>query len=376
MIIPMDRFSVVLEKLPHHPRRRGQALIEFAMLAPLIFFLFISVADAGFCSVAAIGVQNAARVGALYTSSSSSAATDSAGACDVVRQELQALPNFSGSNSACSSAPLGHSDYRQLSVSTQVSITALKPNLVEFTVDAPINTHPRVVHAALEAFRSLGAASVRVGEGSGHRRGSLDMADAAGYLDEIPGFEKLFTDLNFDEVTRVRLARPAIDLDSLYLPNTVLASDLLVSLPKMKTHHLVGATLAMKNLFGLVPGGVYGWPKNPLHWSGIPECIAALHAAFPRQFCLVDGIVAMEGNGPIQGTSKAAGVLIAGSDPVAVDATACRVMGLEPAKVSYIAMTASNGQAKAENIEQIGTAVHSVATRFDVIPEFRSLQIP
>lgn len=102
----MDRFSVVLEKLPHHPRRRGQALIEFAMLAPLIFFLFISVADAGFCSVAAIGVQNAARVGALYTSSSSSAATDSAGACDVVRQELQALPNFSGSNSACSSAPL------------------------------------------------------------------------------------------------------------------------------------------------------------------------------------------------------------------------------------------------------------------------------
>ncbi len=251
----------------------------------------------------------------------------------------------------------------------------LKPNLVEFNVDAPINTHPRVVHAALEAFRSLGAANVRIGEGSGHRRGSLDMADAAGYLDEIPGFEKLFTDLNFDEATRVRLARPAIGLDSLYLPNTALGCDLLVSLPKMKTHHWVGATLAMKNLFGLVPGGAYGWPKNLLHWSGIHESIAALHTAFPRQFCLVDGIVGMEGNGPIQGTRKVAGVLVAGSDPVAVDATACRVMGLDPARVSYIAMTAANGQTKEENVKQIGGTIHASATRFSVIPEFESLRI-
>ena len=251
----------------------------------------------------------------------------------------------------------------------------LKPNLVEFNAEVPIHTHPLVVHAALEAFRSLGAAEVRIGEGSGHRRGSLDMAEAAGYPDEIPGFEKLFTDLNFDEVTRVRLARPANDLESLYLPNSALRCDLLVSLPKMKTHHWAGATLAMKNLFGLVPGGVYGWPKNLLHWSGIPECIAALHTAFPRQFCLVDGIVGMEGNGPIQGTRKLAGVLIAGRDPVAVDATACRVMGLDPAKLSYIALTATNGQTKEENVKQIGGTIHSVATRFAVIPEFESLRI-
>jgi uncharacterized protein (DUF362 family) len=266
---------------------------------------------------------------------------------------------------------------RRIAIEHRVAVKGktvlLKPNLVEFNADAPINTHPRVVHAALEAFRSLGAAEVLIGEGSGHRRGSLDMADAAGYRDEIPGFESLFTDLNFDDVSRVRLTRPAIDLESLYLPNTALRCDLLVSLPKMKTHHWVGVTLAMKNLFGLVPGGIYGWPKNLLHWSGIPESIAALHTAFPRQFCLIDGIVGMEGNGPIQGTRKFVGVLIAGSDPVAVDATACRVMGLDPAKVSYIAMTAANGQTKEENIRQIGVSVHSAATRFAVIPEFASL---
>ena len=73
---------------------------------------------------------------------------------------------------------------------------------------------------------------------------------------------------------------------------------------KMKTHHWVGATLSMKNLFGVVPSGIYGWPKNVLHWAGIDESIADLHAAFPRHFAIVDGIVGMEGNGPIQGSAQ------------------------------------------------------------------------
>ena len=67
-------------------------------------------------------------------------------------------------------------------------------------------------------------------------------------------------------------------LRSLYLPHTVLGSDLLVSMPKMKTHHWAGATLSMKNLFGIVPGGVYGWPKNVLHWASIHQSIADLHS--------------------------------------------------------------------------------------------------
>ncbi len=68
----------------------------------------------------------------------------------------------------------------------------------------------------------------------------------------------MFVDLNVDDVTRIHLPRRFSRLGKLYLPNTALRADLLVSLPKMKTHHWVGATLAMKNLFGLVPGGVYG----------------------------------------------------------------------------------------------------------------------
>ena len=153
----------------------------------------------------------------------------------------------------------------------------LKPNLVEFEPGSVINTHPMLVHATLEAFREMGA-SVAIAEGPGHRRSTLDLADAAGYFQTIPGFEDIFTDLNLDELSPVRLPHPVSRLRSLYLPHTVLGSDLLVSMPKMKTHHWAGATPSMKNLFGIVPGGVYGWPKNVLHWAGIHQSIADLHS--------------------------------------------------------------------------------------------------
>ena len=211
----------------------------------------------------------------------------------------------------------------------------LKPNLVEFEPDSAINTHPLVVHAAMEAFLAMGAPDVRIAEGPGHRRNTLDLADAAGYFDTCRGSRTCFTDLNVDDVTQVHPAGRSRAWTSSTCPIGP-GRGPLVSMPKMKTHHWVGATLSMKNLFGVVPGGIYGWPKNVLHWAGIDECIADLHAAFPRQFALVDGIVGMEGNGPIQGTPKAGGVLVAGRDPVAVDATCCRIMRMDPLRVAYL----------------------------------------
>lgn len=250
----------------------------------------------------------------------------------------------------------------------------LKPNLVEFSPNAPINTHPKFVHAVLEAVRAGGAASVRIAEGPGHRRGTLDLAEAAGYFDEIPRFEELFTDLNLDEVVETSIRSPRSKLDSLYLPKTVRQCDLLISLPKLKTHHWAGATLSLKNLFGLVPGGVYGWPKNILHWAGIHECIADLYTIVPRGFAIVDGIVGMEGNGPIQGTPKQAGVIVAGGDMVAVDATCCRLMDLDPEQISYLQLLGNQGWVREDKIQQIGEPWTRLATSFAVLPAFQPLK--
>jgi len=253
----------------------------------------------------------------------------------------------------------------------------LKPNLVEFQTESSINTDPLLVHAAMEAFLARGAAGVRIAEGPGHRRNTLDLAEAAGYFKIVPRFEDLFVDLNLDDVTRVRPRRQFSRLDKLYLPNTALGAGLLVSMAKMKTHHWVGATLSMKNLFGLVPGGIYGWPKNALHWAGIEESIADLHAIFPRQFALVDGIVGMQGNGPIQGVAKPVGVLVAGRDPVAVDATCCRIMRINPYRIGYLRLATEGVEAQIseDNIQQSGESIAAVATPFDLIPEFQSIRL-
>jgi uncharacterized protein (DUF362 family) len=250
----------------------------------------------------------------------------------------------------------------------------LKPNLVEFSTHAPANTHPIFVAAALEAFRSLGARDVRIAEGPGHRRVTLDMASDAGYFSAVARFEQNFSDLNLDDVTRVPIANGFSTLSELYLPNTALACDLLVSLPKMKTHHWTGATLAMKNLFGLVPGSVYGWPKNVLPWAGIDDCVADLHGLFPRQFCLVDGIEGMEGNGPILGKRNFPGVIVAGAHPPSVDATCCRIMQIDPHRVRYLALAAKRSGGTFDSVEQIGETVESVKTPFELIPAFAGLR--
>jgi uncharacterized protein (DUF362 family) len=249
----------------------------------------------------------------------------------------------------------------------------LKPNLVEFDAATVINTDAAVIAAALEVFHQLGASEVKIGEGPGHRRDTLDLADDAKYRANVPKFESLFTDLNRDDVSPVGSFAGESEF---YFPNTVLGADLIVSLAKMKTHHWAGATLSMKNFFGVVPGSVYGWPKNKLHYLGISESIVALNRQFrSKAFAIVDGVIGMEGNGPIQGTPKPAGVLVMGRDLVAVDSTCARIMGIDPEKMDYLRMAANLGHIHPERIEQRGETIASVRTNFALMEEYKNLRL-
>jgi uncharacterized protein (DUF362 family) len=184
-------------------------------------------------------------------------------------------------------------------------------------------------------------------------------------------------DLNVDDVQRVALRTRASRLKELFLPKTVLGVDFLVSMPKLKTHHWAGVSLSLKNMFGIVPGICYGWPKNVLHWAGINRAILDINAAARPDFAIVDGIRGMEGNGPIQGTPKLCGVLVLGDDPVAVDATCCRIMGLLPEKVKYLSAAGTMlGHLNPMKIQQLGETVASVRTPFAVLDDFKVLREP
>jgi uncharacterized protein (DUF362 family) len=256
----------------------------------------------------------------------------------------------------------------------------LKPNLVEpYSGIAHINTHPLVIRAAVEAFLQLGAAKVVVAEGAGHRRDTLLVLEESGlaevlYEDRIP-----FIDLNTGPVVKVKNSGRVSKLDGLILPREVLRADFIVSLAKMKTHHWAGVTLSMKNLFGIMPGIVYGWPKNVLHWAGIHESILDINATVKPHLAIVDGIVGMQGDGPIMGTPVQANVLVMGRNLPAVDATCARVMGIDPNKIPYLKLASGRlGAIRDSNIIQRGENIASVRRDFqllDLIPAHRGIRL-
>ncbi len=251
----------------------------------------------------------------------------------------------------------------------------LKPNLVEYSNSAPINTDSRVVAAAIEAFRRCDAKDIIVGEGAGHRRDTELLVEATGLAQVLKETKTAFIDLNLDDLSPVTLHTSFMGVPELYFSRALLGADILVSMPKLKTHHWVGATLGMKNLFGCIPGAVYGWPKNFLHWCGISESIVDIAAALRPSFTIVDGIVGMEGNGPINGTAKPFGALICGTDVVAVDATCARLMGMDPLKMDYIAAAGRFlGRVEAEQIEQRGELLQGMIQPFQLIPRFQNLR--
>lgn len=250
----------------------------------------------------------------------------------------------------------------------------LKPNFVEPDPAGVVNTHPAVVGAVREAFLRLGAGSVRVAEGPGHERDTEAIVETIRLRDFLGPLPDLFVDLNLDAVREVNLRTRASKLKQLYLPRTALEADFIVSLPKLKTHHWSGVTLSLKNMFGIVPGCCYGWPKNLLHWAGITPAILDINSTVRPDFAIVDGIVGMEGNGPLQGSPKPTGVLILGDDPVAVDATCARVMGLAPERIDHLAKAgALLGHLRPDKIRQLGESVASVRTPFAVLPAFPKL---
>ena len=230
------------------------------------------------------------------------------------------------------------------------------------------NTDAAVLAATVAALKTLGAAEIRIGAGPSFERDAWSLAESAGYA-IVPGFDSLFLDLNRDEVSPVE----GYEGETSYFANAALRADLVVSLGKMKTDTTWGAALSMTNLLGLVPGIVYGWPKGDFQ---NPSALLSLARLFRRSFAIVDGVVGMEGNGPLLGTPKPAGVLAMGADLASVDATCCRVMGIDPDRVGYLAQSGGAfGSTDPGGIEIRGSSLESVRTDFALPETLRALRL-
>lgn len=249
----------------------------------------------------------------------------------------------------------------------------LKPNIIYNIPGGEINTRPEVIDATIKLLKEKGAKEVIVAEGTAYQRDINDLLWQSGIMQVVKQNNVRFVDLNYDDLVKVPVKGGYASRDFYWMPKTVVEADLLISMPKLKTHHWAGATLSMKNLYGTVPGLKYGWPKNTLHVTGIEANIVELYHTLAPQIAIVDGITGMEGDGPLFGKPKSAQVLVLGRDLVSVDATCARIMGFEPGpntiKHIWFADWLGLGLMSKDKIKIKGAAIETVKQTFSPPPQ-------
>lgn len=247
----------------------------------------------------------------------------------------------------------------------------LKPNLLDEIEGDYASTNPKVVSAVIDLLKELGAGTILVGEGSAFRRDTYSLVRSSGLAQVLESHGVGFIDLNYDELLAIKVRDGWIrNTDTLWLPKHVMEADIIVSIPKLKTHHWAGVTLSIKNLLGILPGSRYGWPKNIIHINGINPTILGLYQSLPPVISIVDGIIGMEGNGPLFGKPIQHGLLAMGSDPLAVDVICTQLMGFSIESIPYLNGAVSAGIGQAQKIETRGIPTDQLKMHYAVPPNF------
>ena len=148
-------------------------------------------------------------------------------------------------------------------------------------------------------------------------------------------------------------------LKSIRVPRVV-AESAIVSAAKLKTHMQTGVTLGMKNMFGLLPDKF----KGKFHMLGIDKVIVDINTVLMPKLTVIDGFVGMEGRGPVHGAPVKMDTIIASNDVVAADATASRVMGIDPQTIEHIKWGYDRGLGEMNDVEIVGDGVEAVKRIF------------
>jgi uncharacterized protein (DUF362 family) len=247
----------------------------------------------------------------------------------------------------------------------------IKPNLIETGKDNLAPTNPHVVHAVIDLLGELGVRKIIVAEGSGFFRDTFSIAKSIGLLEVLDAHDIPFIDLNYDELVPIK-AKDGwfLNLDNLWLPRHACEADFIISIPKLKTHRWTGVTLSIKNLLGIIPGSRYGWPKNIIHMNGINPFIIGLYQSLPPVMSVIDGIVGMEGNGPLYGEPVQHGLLAIGNDPLAVDITCAQLMGIPIDKIVYLSWADWAGIGQGKRIETRGISPDQLQKQYKIPSTF------
>ncbi|MDY6906547.1 MAG: DUF362 domain-containing protein [Thermodesulfobacteriota bacterium] len=239
----------------------------------------------------------------------------------------------------------------------------IKPNVLRTaTPDEAVVTHPAVLRAVVKRVAAENPAEIVVGDNSGlFNYGAVEEAfEKSGLMDAAMGYyrnigaDSVKMDFNPDFMTSVSISKAALD------------ADVIISLPKFKTHGLTVITGAIKNSYGLLPGA----QKAKLHQAaGSPErfhevVVDVFKLRIPDLF-IVDAILGMEGNGPASPDTREIGKILASDNAVALDSVIARMMGLDPARLRFFE------KARTDGLGDYDPASINVIGPLEPIPDFK-----
>ena len=210
----------------------------------------------------------------------------------------------------------------------------LKPNvLAARKPEDAVTTHPSIVAAICELVKDAGGIPV-IGDGAGITRpGATADAFRTSGIEEVARSQEVQL-LNFQTEGYVEVAVPdAMRFSSLYISKAITDADVIISLPKMKTHELTYYTGAVKNMFGALPLKT----RKEIHLLGdrklFGEAVIDLYSIAKPHLAVMDAVIGMEGNGPAHGTPIKTGAIMASYDCVSLDVIASGMMGVDPMHV-------------------------------------------
>ncbi|MCD8120052.1 MAG: DUF362 domain-containing protein [Lachnospiraceae bacterium] len=269
----------------------------------------------------------------------------------------------------------------------------VKPNFLKSAdPDSAVATHPAVLKAVLRLLWEYGCTDTLYGDSPGNDTGAR-VADRLGLETQKPLFGARFTPMTHE--VKVRFPEGMTEKE-FYFAEEVTEADAVINVCKMKTHALMRITGAVKNPFGLVCGyrKAMAHVKYP-NASLFARMLADIHRCVKPRLHIMDGIVAMEGNGPGAGTPTPMNLLLFSTDPVAIDTVFCHLIGIDPQSVPTNVQGAAMGigtcdSQKIELILADASGTHSVGfaqfceqygrpdfavERTKLPPQFRGLKI-
>ena len=251
----------------------------------------------------------------------------------------------------------------------------IKPNMVSDQVELAA-TPVQAVRATLDFLTELGVTKFIIGEGSNHHGDTMGAFNRFGYLSLKENYNVEFRDLNQDDYITFEVLGSNLSWVTVRLAKTCFDS-YIVSVTRLKTHIRVGVTLTIKNM---AIGSILNADRQPNRGGFVSHAPKNLNLSIARlakvvfpHLAIIDGVVGMEGNGPVFGTPISSGVAVAGTDALAVDEVGTQLMGFDPRTIGYLWYLSNIRNLSAEDIEVLGEDIAYCTKKYKSPDRFQEL---